>query len=172
MWRSLVALLVWDQAVGGSNPFTRTIQLGETVLQIVNDPSSELLVYVKDDPVRPAVPAEFRVVNNKFIGALVEDKPQAMVCVALHKDVPEAEEDLYITEEGNVAVFYTIWSYAPGSAAKLIFDVVDYLKDKKPNVNRFITLSPKTEMARKFHLKNGAIVLRENETTINYEYVI
>jgi hypothetical protein len=142
------------------------------LLKIVDNINSELLEYVKDDPVRPAIPAEFRVVNNKFIGALVEDKPQAMVCVALHNGVPEAEEDLYITEEGNVAVFYTIWSYAPGSAAKLIFDVVDYLKDKKPNVNRFITLSPKTEMAKRFHLKNGAVIYRENETTINYEYKI
>jgi len=26
-------------------------------------------------------------------------------------------------------------------------------------------------MARRFHLKNGAIILRENLETINYEYV-
>jgi hypothetical protein len=31
-------------------------------------------------------------------------------------------------------------------------------------------LSPKTEMARKFHLKNGARELRENINTINYIY--
>jgi hypothetical protein len=33
-----------------------------------------------------------------------------------------------------------------------------------------VTLSPKTEMARRFHLKNGAIIFRENIETINYEY--
>jgi hypothetical protein len=33
-------------------------------------------------------------------------------------------------------------------------------------------LSPKTEMARKFHMKNGAVELQENDTTINYEYSI
>jgi len=35
---------------------------------------------------------------------------------------------------------------------------------------RFVTLSPKTEMARKFHHSNGAITLSENEVTDNYEY--
>jgi hypothetical protein len=33
-----------------------------------------------------------------------------------------------------------------------------------------VTLSPKTEMARRFHLKNGASELRENSNTINYIY--
>jgi hypothetical protein len=33
-----------------------------------------------------------------------------------------------------------------------------------------VTLSPKTEMARKFHLKNGAEVFRENPDTVNYLY--
>jgi hypothetical protein len=33
-----------------------------------------------------------------------------------------------------------------------------------------VTLSPKTEMARRFHLKNGAGVYRENSTTVNYIY--
>jgi precorrin-6x reductase len=36
--------------------------------------------------------------------------------------------------------------------------------------NRYITMSPKTEMAIKFHLKNGAILLQENPTTNNFEY--
>jgi len=32
-------------------------------------------------------------------------------------------------------------------------------------------LSPPTEMARRFHHKNGAVTLRTNEETVNYEYV-
>jgi hypothetical protein len=39
-----------------------------------------------------------------------------------------------------------------------------------PSVTRFVTLSPKTDVARRFHLRNGAIVFRENVDTVNYEY--
>jgi len=31
-------------------------------------------------------------------------------------------------------------------------------------------MSPKTEMARNFHYKNGARLLQANEETVNYEY--
>ena len=142
------------------------------MLNIINDPSSELLSYVKDDPVRPEIPVEFRVSKNKFIGALVEEKPLAMICVALLDYVPTTVEDLVNEHAGNVAVFYTVWSYEPGSAAKLVFDVVDYIKAQYPTVTRFVTLSPKTEMARKFHHKNGAFTLSDNESSVNYEYEI
>jgi hypothetical protein len=142
------------------------------MLNIINDPSSELLSYVKDDPVRPEIPVEFRVSKNKFIGALVEEKPLAMICVALLDYVPTTVEDLVNEHVGNVAVFYTVWSYEPGSAAKLVFDVVDYIKAQYPTVTRFVTLSPKTEMARKFHHKNGAFTLSDNESSVNYEYEI
>ena len=60
----------------------------------------------------------------------------------------------------------------PGKAADLLFEVVDEIKKQFPTVTRFITLSPKTQMAQRFHLKNGASVLRENESTVNYEYTI
>ena len=39
-----------------------------------------------------------------------------------------------------------------------------------PGIQTYVTLSPKTEMARRFHLKNGARELRENPNTINYIY--
>jgi len=35
-----------------------------------------------------------------------------------------------------------------------------------------ITLSPLTEMAERFHVKNGAKLLKRNETTQNFEYDI
>ena len=142
------------------------------MLNIINDPSSELLSYVKDDPVRPEIPVEFRVTKNKFIGALVEDKPLAMICVALLDYVPTTVDDLVEEHGEKIAVFYTVWSYAPGSAAKLVFDVVDYIKEQYPTVTRFVTLSPKTEMARKFHHKNGAFTLSDNESSVNYEYYV
>ena len=45
------------------------------------------------------------------------------------------------------------------------------LKIKKTNhLNRLVTLSPLTDMARKFHLSNGAIEVSVNETSQNFEY--
>ena len=43
---------------------------------------------------------------------------------------------------------------------------------KSGNLNRLVTLSPLTDMARNFHLKNGAKELQVNETTQNFEYDI
>ena len=71
----------------------------------------------------------------------------------------------------TTAVFYTIWSYAPGAGRNLIFEAVDYIKTTYPSIRRFVTLSPKTEMAKRFHIKNGAITFRENQETVNYEYL-
>ena len=46
-----------------------------------------------------------------------------------------------------------------------------YKKIKKSNhLNRLVTLSPLTEMAKKFHLRNKAKLFRVNETTQNFEY--
>jgi hypothetical protein len=132
-----------------------------------------LLEYIKDDPVRPEIPVDFRVSKNKFVSALVEDKPKAMVCVSLHDFVPEKVEDLAKDAESpTTAIFYTIWSYAPGAASELLFQTVEQIQQLYPTVERFVTLSPKTEMAKKFHLKNGAAVYRENENTVNYEYSV
>ena len=146
--------------------------ISRIMLNIINNLNSEILSYVKDDPVRPEIPVEFRVMKNKFIGALVDNTPLAIVCVAILEDIPKTVEELVNENDGHVAVFYTIWSYAPGSAAKLIFEVVDYIKENYPTVDRFVTLSPPTEMARKFHLRNGAKELSDNKVTVNYEYTI
>ena len=43
---------------------------------------------------------------------------------------------------------------------------------KSNHLNRLVTLSPLTEMARKFHLRNGAVELLVNETTQNFEYKV
>ena len=45
--------------------------------------------------------------------------------------------------------------------------------DKKSNhLNRLVTLSPLTEMARNFHLNNSAVELQVNEETQNFEYKV
>ena len=43
---------------------------------------------------------------------------------------------------------------------------------KTSHLNRLVTLSPLTDMARNFHLKNGAKELQVNETSQNFEYDI
>lgn len=141
------------------------------MLQFITQLTDPLLAYLKDDPVRPDIPAEFRVSGNRFISALVEEHPRAIVCVSLHDFVPSAVEDLQQeTTAPNTAIFYTIWSYAPGAGAELLRETVAGIRKQFPGVINFVTLSPKTEMARKFHLKNGARVMRENRDTVNYEY--
>jgi len=141
------------------------------MLHIINSIHHPLLSFIKDDPVRPEISVNFRVTNNRFVGILGKDIPQAIVCVSLHDFIPTTVKDLENTvDKFNTAVFYTIWSYMPGKARDLLLLVVDDIKKNYPCVTRFVTLSPKTELARKFHIKNGAIVLQENEFTINYEY--
>lgn len=143
------------------------------MLSFIREFTDPLLDYLKDDPVRPEISREFRVSGQRFVSALVEDQPRAMVCVSLHDFVPEDVADLsQDAEQPTTAIFYTIWSYAPGAASELLFATVNEIRRQFPTVVRFITLSPKTEMARKFHLRNGAHVFRENTDTINYEYMV
>ena len=142
------------------------------MLSFITDPTNPILEYIKDDPVRPELPKEFRVGKNRFVSALVDGTPQAIVCVSLHDFVPTAVDDLnYVNEQPTTAIFYTIWSYSPGAGTALLRETVNAIQKQYPNITRFVTLSPKTEMARKFHLKNGAMIFRENETTVNYEYI-
>jgi hypothetical protein len=143
------------------------------MLNLIKDSANPLLEYIKDDPVRPDIPVDFRVSHNRFVAALLEDKLEAMVCVSLHNFVPENVDDLKQDNDHlDTAIFYTIWSYRAGAASKLLFAVVDEIRRLYPTVTRFVTLSPKTDMARKFHTRNGAHVFRENADTINYEYML
>jgi hypothetical protein len=141
------------------------------MLSFINNITDPLLEYIKDDPVRPEISKEFRVTDNRFVSALVDDSVKAMVCVGLYDFVPESVEDLaQQAMHPTTAIFYTIWSYVPGAGADLLFQTVEQIQKLYPSIERFVTLSPKTEMAKKFHLKNGAFVLQENATTVNYEY--
>lgn len=144
------------------------------MLQYITDPQHQLLTYIKDDPVRPEISVEFRVTHGRRVYAIVnENKPQAIVCVSFHDTVPVTVDELHnVSKLPTTSIFYTIWSYVPGAGRSLLQQAVKHIKETVPSVNRFITLSPKTELARKFHLKNGAVVLRENEYTVNYEYSI
>lgn len=144
------------------------------MLTFIKDLSHKLLSFIKDDPVRPEIPTDFRVSDGRMVAALTneEEKPDAMVCVSFHDFVPHDTNDLKTTAQvPTTAVFYTIWSYKAGKGQELLVEAVKGIQRDYPSVTRFVTLSPKTDVARRFHLRNGAIVFRENDDTINYEYL-
>lgn len=143
------------------------------MLHIIQDIADRFYRFLTEDPVRPNIPTEHRVGVNRDIFVLHEqDTVDAITCVSYTPQVPKTESELFHTDSPSVAVFYTIWSYRPGAGRELILDSVSRIRQDHPEIQRFVTLSPKTEMARKFHLKNGARVLQENSDTINYEYVV
>ena len=133
----------------------------------------------KDDPVRPNLTSKFRLTENRMSFILTKDyqKPSAIVCVAYTKQVPKTEKQLVVYSIPKMsfnydkAIFYTIWSYSKGSGKDVLFSTVDWLKKKNPEIKRYITISPKTKMARNFHLRNGAFELNSNKETINFEYI-
>jgi hypothetical protein len=142
-------------------------------LHIVTDLTDQLLSFIKDDPVRPEIAVEQRVSESSKVFVLLGDhqEPLAITCVRFMTSVPSTVQDLWLeTDAPTHAVFYTIWSYQAGAGRKLIQAAQAYIKQAYPLVTTYITLSPKTELARRFHLKNGASVHRENELTVNYLY--
>ena len=141
------------------------------MLHIINNINDPLISLIKDDPVRPEISASNRISENKEIIVLIEDKtPSAAVCISYQTFVPKTIEDLIGEDNPTIAIFYTIWSYKKDAGKRLLFAAKNFIKENKPTINRFITLSPQTEMARKFHLGNGAFELNMNKTSVNYEY--
>ena len=143
------------------------------MLHVIQDLQDSLLNLIKDDPVRPEIPLAQRVNANSKIFVLKDDndQPIAVTCVKFLESIPKTVDDLADTVVNtNTAVFYTIWSYAAGAGRRLIQEAQQQIQQQHPEVNTYVTLSPKTDMARKFHLKNGAEVFRENPDTVNYLY--
>jgi len=143
------------------------------MLHKITDIGDELLKLISDDPVRPEIPVEDRVNANSNIYVLKneEGKPIAVTCVKFLADIPGSVTEMAdLAVNSTTAVFYTIWSYAAGAGKDLIFAARRDIEQTKPEIKTFVTLSPKTEMARRFHHKNGAETYRENADTINYLY--
>lgn len=141
-------------------------------LHHIKDLNDPFVKVIKDDPVRPHIPLEQRVNDLAEILILkAGEEVLAATCMQWLRDIPEDEEDLKeLAETHDVAVFYTIWSYAPGAGAELLRQAADWLRQEYKDIKNIVTLSPQTEMARRFHLKNGAKIRRENPTSVNYEY--
>jgi len=143
------------------------------MLHLIESLTDKFFELIYQDPVRPNVPHVDRLGANKdiFVFRDEDDKVKAITCVSYQSSIPTKEAELFeTTDSPTIAVFYTIWSYVPGAGRALIFDAVRHIKETRPEITRFITLSPKTELAKRFHTKNGAGVYRENDETVNYEY--
>jgi hypothetical protein len=142
------------------------------MLHTITTISDDLASLIKDDPVRPEIPLSDRVNSNSRIYMLKDgDQTLAVTCVKFLETIPSAVDDLVVIIGGaTTAVFYTIWSYAAGAGRVLIQEAQKSIETEFPGIQTYVTLSPKTEMARRFHLKNGARELRENINTINYIY--
>jgi hypothetical protein len=134
--------------------------------------TEDLKTLILDDPVRPEIPLADRVnVNSRMYVLKNGDQTQAVTCVKFLSAIPAAVEDMAVlVESATIAVFYTIWSYAAGAGRSLIRETQQSIETEFPEIDTYVTLSPKTDMARRFHLNNGAQELRENSTTINYIY--
>ncbi len=142
------------------------------MLHTITTITEEIVALLKDDPVRPEIPATDRVNSNSRIYMLKDgDKTCAVTCVKFLEDIPAAVDDMAkAVESATTAVFYTIWSYTAGAGRELIVEAQKSIKEEFPSIQTYVTLSPKTEMAKRFHLKNGAGIYRENSTTVNYIY--
>ncbi len=142
------------------------------MLHTITTITEEIVALLKDDPVRPEIPVTDRVNSNSRIYMLKDgDKTCAVTCVKFLEDIPAAVDDMAkAVESATTAVFYTIWSYTAGAGRELIVEAQKSIKEEFPSIQTYVTLSPKTEMAKRFHLKNGAGIYRENSTTVNYIY--
>lgn len=121
---------------------------------------------IDNDIVRPELSLKYRFSH----GREVYTTNDAVICVAYCNDIPLNIDDLTIMAGIDIAVFYTVWSYEPKAGQIIVNNIYDYLVKHKLWISRYVTLSPKTDMAKHFHLNNGAVIFRENKTSINYEY--
>ena len=140
---------------------------------------------VKEDPVRPELDNKFRTeYGRKIYGVKYRDEICAIMCFGFTNDIPKTVEELDLMTKdahlqstlrdqktGKIAIAYTVWSKKKGGGKLIVKEVFKKIKQSN-HLNRLVTLSPLTEMARNFHLHNGAVELRVNEKTQNFEYKI
>ena len=123
---------------------------------------------ITGDPVRPHINAETRLAPGRDVFHIND---MAYLCMAYLDRVPADEDCLLSANCGSVAVAYTVWSLEKGYGRKIIMAARDIIQETW-RFKRLVTLSPKTDMAMKFHLSNGAKLIAENLTTNNFEYPI
>jgi hypothetical protein len=140
--------------------------------------NSDLWHLFKDDPVRPHLSANFRTSPGRESFLLKDnDQIRAVICCAYTNQVPVTEQELDLfsqaacqdEQHGNIAIFYTVWSYDRGAGRDIVLAARDFVRDTR-GCKRFVTLSPLTDMAEKFHIRNGARLLARGESCQNFEY--
>jgi hypothetical protein len=141
-------------------------------LTIITSLTDQVLDIIQQDPVRPHITAIERVAANREVFIINDGlSVKSVLCVAYLSDVPKTEfELLTIPACYNIACLYSIWSNERGYGKKLLNHSLTHIRFVRPYINRVVTLSPKTDVATKFHLANGAKLFRENEDSVNYEY--
>tara|TARA_B100001123_G_C14884789_1_gene857410 strand:+ start:194 stop:757 length:564 start_codon:yes stop_codon:yes gene_type:complete len=140
---------------------------------------------IDEDPVRPELDNEFRTnFGRKIYGVKYKGEIHAVMCFAFTNKIPKTVKELDLLSRdaflqstlrdqkgGKIAIAYTVWSKKRGGGKLIVKEVFKLIK-KSNHLNRLVTLSPLTEMARNFHLNNGAIELQVNDYTQNFEYKI
>ena len=141
---------------------------------------------VSEDPVRPELSLEFRQAYGRKIYGIKDEEGDiaAVMCFAFTHGIPKSVEEMDALSkdaamqavhragvQGSIAIAYTVWAKKKGGGKHMVNEVYKMIKDSS-HLNRLVTLSPLTEMARKFHLKNGAKEVQVNLTTQNFEYEV
>ena len=140
---------------------------------------------IEKDPVRPELDNEFRTsFGRKIFGVKYKRQIYAVMCFAFTNKIPTSVKELDLLSRdaflqsanrdqkgGRIAVAYTVWSTKKGGGKLIVKKVFKMIK-KSNHLNRLVTLSPLTEMARNFHLKNGAKEIQVNKDTQNFEYKV
>ena len=141
---------------------------------------------VNEDPIRPELDVKFRTSHGrKIYGVKYKKEICAIMCFGFTNEIPKTIEEFDLMTRdaqlqsaswrnqkvGKIAIAYTVWSKKKGGGKLIVKEVFKKIK-KSNHLNRLVTLSPLTEMATKFHLRNGAKLLQVNESTQNFEYTV
>ena len=140
---------------------------------------------IEEDPVRPELDNNFRTgYGRKIYGVEYLGEIHAVMCFAYTNKVPKSVDELEKLSTdaflqtamrdqsgGQIAIAYTVWSKKKGGGKLIVKEVFKKIK-KSNHLNRLVTLSPLTDMATKFHERNGAKLIQINETTQNFEYKV
>ena len=139
----------------------------------------------KEDPIRPELDNNFRTsYGRKIFGVKYKNEICAIMCFGFTNEIPKNVKELDLMTKdahlqsirrdqrvGKIAIAYTVWSKKKGGGKLIVKEVFKKIK-KSNHLNRLVTLSPLTDMARNFHLRNGAVELQVNQDTQNFEYKI
>ena len=139
----------------------------------------------EEDPIRPELNNDFRTsYGRKIYGVKFKNEICAIMCFGFTNEIPKSVKELDLMTKdahlqsirrdqkvGKIAIAYTVWSKRKGGGKLIVKEVFKKIK-KSNHLNRLVTLSPLTDMATKFHLRNGAKLLQVNESTQNFEYIV